>query len=155
MPRAIPLLGRSGVLGVDLAATAPPRPRPLEPLPRLLAAVATGRRLGVAALERRVVVLRAGVLLRDVAVRLVRLLRLLALLLAGRALLATGVAVTGLAALAAAGLGAAALLLAGVAGLGVEPAGVLELAMALRKGREAVELNRAGRSVSHRAPRNR
>jgi hypothetical protein len=152
MPRAIPLLGRSGVLGVDLVATAPPRPRPLEPLPRLLAAVATGRRLGVAALERRVVVLRAGVLLREVAVRLVRLL---ALLLAGRALLATGVAVTGLAALAAAGVGAAALLLAGVAGLGVEPAGVLELAMALRKGREAVELNRAGRSVSHRAPRNR
>jgi hypothetical protein len=152
MPRAIPLLGRSGVLGVGLVATAPPRPRPLEPLPRLLAAVATGRRLGVAALERRVVVLRAGVLLREVAVRLVRLL---ALLLAGRALLATGVAVTGLAALAAAGVGAAALLLAGVAGLGVEPAGVLELAMALRKGREAVELNRAGRSVSHRAPRNR
>ena len=146
------MLGRSGVLGVDRVATAPPRPRPLEPLPRLLAAVATGRRLGVAALERRVVVLRAGVLLREVAVRL---LRLLALLLAGRALLATGAAVTGLAALAAAGIGAAALLLAGVAGLGVEPAGVLELAMALGKGREAVELNRAGRSVSHRAPRNR
>jgi hypothetical protein len=146
------LLGRSGMLGVDLA-TAPPRPRPLEPLllPRLLVAVATGRRLGVAALERRVVVLRAGVLLR-----LVRLeLRLPAVLLAGRALLATGGAVTGLASLAAAGLEAAALLLAGAAGLGVEPAGVLELAMALRKGREAVELNRAGRSVSHRAPRNR
>ena len=146
------MLGRSGMLGVDLA-TAPPRPRPLEPLllPRLLVAVATGRRLGVAALERRVVVLRAGVLLR-----LVRLeLRLPAVLLAGRALLATGGAVTGLASLAAAGLEAAALLLAGAAGLGVEPAGVLELAMALRKGREAVELNRAGRSVSHRAPRNR
>ncbi len=144
------MLGRSGVLGVDLA-TAPPRPRPLEPLPRLLAAVATGRRLGVAALERRVLVLRAGVVLR-----LVRLeLRLPAVPLAGRALLGTGVAVTGLAALAAAGAGAAAPLLAGAAGLGVEPAGVLELAMVLRKGREAVELNRAGRSVSHRAPRSR
>jgi hypothetical protein len=129
--------------------TAPPV-RPEEPLatlllrPRLLAAVATGRRLGVAALERRVVVLR--------------LLRL-ALLLAGRALLAaavlaTGVAVTGLAALAAAA-GAALPLLAGVVGLGVEPAGVLELAMAKKRGRETVELIQAGRSVSHRAPRNR
>ncbi|QVL51893.1 MAG: hypothetical protein KFB97_10250 [Cyanobium sp. M30B3] len=111
-------------------------------------AVATGRRLGLTALERRVVVLRLE-------------LRLLALLLAGRALLAapllaTGVAVTGLAALDAAAL-AVVPLLAGVEGegLGVEPAEVLELAMAFRKGREAVELSRAGRSVSHRAPRNR
>ena len=101
----MPLLGRSGVVvGVALATAPPLRPAPAPPAalllrPRLLAAVvATGRRLGVAALERRVVVLR---LLRLAA-------RLLALLLAGRALLAaallaTGVAVTGLAALAAAG----------------------------------------------------
>jgi len=139
----MPLLGRSGVVGVALATAPPLRPAPAPPAlllrPRVLAAVvATGRRVGVAALERRVVVLR-----------LLRLaLRLLALLLAGRALLAaallaTGVAVTGLAALAAAGV-AAALLLAGVAGLGVEPAEVLELAMAFRKGREAVELNGLG-----------
>jgi hypothetical protein len=137
--------------------TAPPaRPLPALPRPevllaalllrpRLLAALATGRRLGVAALERRVVVLR--------------LLRLLALLLAGRALLAaavlaTGVAVTGLAALAAAD-GAPLALVAGVVGLGVEPAGVVELAMAIGRGRESVELIQAGRSVSHRAPRNR
>ena len=83
----------------------------------------------------------------------------LRLLLAGRALLAaavlaTGVAVTGLAELAAAA-GAALPLLAGGVGLGVEPAGVLELAMAKKRGRETVELIQAGRSVSHRAPRNR
>jgi hypothetical protein len=96
----------------------------------------------VAAVERRVVA---------------RLLERLLVLLAGRALLtadvlATGVAVTGLAGLAEL---AAVPLLAGVDGLGVEPAGVVELAMAFRKGREAVELSWAGRSVSHRAPRNR
>jgi hypothetical protein len=144
------------VAGLALAIAPPRRPPPAvprldEPLaavllrPRLLAGVATGRRLGVAALERRVVVLRV--------------LRLLALLLAGRALLAaavlaTGVAVTGLAALAAAA-GAPLALVAGVVGLGVEPAGVVELAMAIERGRETVELNRTGRSVSHRAPRNR
>jgi hypothetical protein len=44
---------------------------------------------------------------------------------------------------------------AAVAGLGLEPAGVLELAMSFRREREAVEMNRAGRSVSHRAPRSR
>jgi hypothetical protein len=136
-------------------ATAPLR-RPLPALPRpeellaglllrarLLDAVATGRRLGVTALDRRVVVLRLR----------------LALVVAGRALLAaallgTGVAVTGLAALLAAALAAGAAL-PGVAGLGVEPAGVLELAMAKGRGRETVELIEAGRSVSHRAPRNR
>jgi hypothetical protein len=145
------------VLAAAGLLTAPPR-RPLPALlrpaelleallllrPRLLAAVATGRRLGVTALERRVVLLRLR----------------LALLLAGRALLGAAalvaaVAGTGLAELAGAATGAALALLAGVEVLGVEPAGVLELAIAREKGRETVELIGAGRSVSHRAPRNR
>jgi hypothetical protein len=93
----------------------------------------------VAALERRVVAVR---------------LRLAGRALLAAAVLATGVAVTGLATLDAAA-GAELALLAGVVGLGVEPAGVLELAMGKEGGRETVELIQAGRSVSHRAPRNR
>jgi hypothetical protein len=133
--------------GVALATAPPRRPPPLLPAalrPEVLAGVLV-RRVGVTALERRVVVERLE------ARRLVEL--------AGRALLtgavlATGVAVTGLTAPADAAA-AAVLLVAGVAGVELAAAGVLELAMAGRRRRETVELDRTGNSVSHRAPRNR
>jgi len=103
------------------------------------------RRLGVTALERRVVVERLDAL---------RLLELAGRALLTAAVLATGVAVTGLAAPTAAAA-AAVPLAAGVAGVELAAAGVLELAMAGRGRRETVELDRTGKSVSHRAPRNR
>jgi ubiquitin thioesterase OTU1 len=46
-------------------------------------------------------------------------------------------------------------ILAAWAGVELAAAGVLELAMAGRGRRETVELDRTGKSVSHRAPRNR
>jgi hypothetical protein len=108
----------------------------------VLDVLATERRLGVAALARRPPLAA----LRVLAARLVPVL-------AGRALLAVGVLGTGV---ASTGLAApAGALLAGETELGVEPAGVLELAMARGRRGETVELSRAGRSVSHRAPRNR
>jgi hypothetical protein len=135
----MPWRGLSGAAGVALAIAPPRRPWPV-PAPllraRVLAVLATERRLVVAALARRVL-----------------LAALRVLVLAGRALLAAGVLGMGVASTALAA--AAGALLAEETVLGVEPAGVLELAMAGERRGEAVELSRAGRSVSHRAPRNR
>ncbi len=138
----MPCTGRSARAALGLLTAPPPRRLPL-PLLRLLAVLvrprglllATARRPLLAALERRVVA-RAAVLL-----------------LGGRALLAAT------AALAGTGVAAAALLLGVALGvlalLGVVPAGVLELAMAGKGERSRLVCgDRAGGSVSHRAPRN-